>query len=181
MFYHNITKDDMLNGEGLRVVLWVSGCSHNCKGCHNPQTHDSSGGILFDDKAEQELFEQLDKDYISGLTLSGGDPFHEDNIEAISELTKKVKSKYGEEKTIWLYSGYKLEEIISEDIHIESNISSYQKYMRRRILLNCDVFVDGRFVEELKDEKYHWAGSTNQRVIDVKKTIEKKEIVLYGK
>ncbi|MBR6542683.1 MAG: anaerobic ribonucleoside-triphosphate reductase activating protein, partial [Anaerotignum sp.] len=110
MRYHNITKDDMLNGEGLRVVLWVSGCPHHCKGCHNPQTWDPESGIPFDEEAEKELFELLGRDYISGITFSGGDPLFEGNREAIEHLARKVKLEYPD-KNIWLYTGYRWEEI----------------------------------------------------------------------
>lgn len=102
MRYHNITKDDMLNGDGLRVVLWVSGCAHCCKDCQNPITWDANSGLLFDGAAKAEIFEQLDKDYISGITFSGGDPLHIKNIMDVTELAAEIKEKYPD-KTIWLY------------------------------------------------------------------------------
>lgn len=151
MNYHNITKDDMLNGDGLRVVLWVSGCSHGCIGCHNRITWDPDGGLLFDDAAKEELFYELEKDYISGLTLSGGDPLFPGNRESIASLVKEVKEKYPD-KTIWLYTGYTWEDISTLPL-----------------LQYVDILVDGKFVESLKDAKLHWRGSSNQRVIDVKK------------
>ena len=104
MRYHNITKDDMLNGDGLRVVLWVAGCEHQCKGCHNPITWDINGGIEFDEAARQEIFEELEKPYISGITLSGGDPLHTQNRKEIKELAKEIREKFPD-KTIWLYTG----------------------------------------------------------------------------
>ena len=91
MRYHDITHDDMKNGDGLRVVLWVAGCSHNCPECHNPITWDPEGGLPFDAKAEEEVFEQLSKDYISGITFSGGDPFHAANIAGVRDLAKRIK------------------------------------------------------------------------------------------
>ena len=106
MRYHNITKDDMLNGDGLRVVLWVSGCSHCCKDCHNPITWDPDGGVLFDEQARQELFSQLEKPYISGITFSGGDPLHAANRLAVRELMEEIRERYPD-KTIWLYTGDK--------------------------------------------------------------------------
>lgn len=178
MFYHNITKDDMLNGDGLRVVLWTSGCSHHCNECQNPITWNPDDGIEFNIDAENEIFEQLDKSYISGITFSGGDPLHENNLEAIHCLINKIKTKYGNTKTIWLYTGYCFEEIINEE-SITNSYSSYQRYLREIIIKMCDVLVDGRFVKELKDEQYHWAGSTNQRVIDVQKSLLQNCIVLY--
>ena len=100
MRYHNITKDDMLNGDGLRVVLWVAGCSHCCKGCQNPLTWDPEGGLLFDDAAKREIFEQLSQSYISGITFSGGDPMHEANRLDVRNLMAEIKEKYPQ-KTIW--------------------------------------------------------------------------------
>ena len=110
MQYHNIAKDDMLNGDGLRVVLWVAGCGHACPGCHNPITWDAEGGLLFDQAAKAELFTELGKDYISGITFSGGDPLFPGNREEISELCREIRQKFPD-KTIWLYTGYRWEEI----------------------------------------------------------------------
>ena len=111
MRYHNITKDDMLNGDGLRVVLWVAGCGHHCKGCQNPITWDPNGGIPFDDAAKAEIFEQLDKDYISGITFSGGDPLYEANRADVTALAKEIKERYPK-KDIWVYTGYEWESTI---------------------------------------------------------------------
>lgn len=154
MRYHNITKDDMLNGDGLRVVLWVAGCSHCCKECQNPITWDPDGGLLFDDAAKQEIFDQLDQDYIEGITFSGGDPLHSANRLDVRNLMAEIKEKYPN-KTIWLYTGYRWEEIWHYPM---------MKYI--------DVVVDGEFVIGLKDTKLLWKGSSNQRVIDVKETLK---------
>lgn len=162
MRYHNITKDDMLNGDGLRVVLWTSGCSHACKGCHNQITWDPEGGLVFDDAAKQEIFEELAKDYVSGITFSGGDPLHPANVREVTELAKEIKEKCPQ-KTIWLYTGSKWEEV-----------------QNLEVISYTDVLVDGEFIEELKDNNLHWKGSANQRVIDVKKTLETGEVVLHG-
>ncbi len=161
MRYHNITKDDMLNGEGLRTVLWVAGCTHRCKNCHNPVTWDISGGIEFDKAAEDELFESLNKSHIAGITFSGGDPLHPFNREEISRLIKKT-CEVAPDKTIWVYTGYLFEQIKDFDA-----------------LPFIDVLVDGEFIEELKDERLHWIGSSNQRIIDVKKTLIAGELVIY--
>lgn len=162
MRYHNITKDDMLNGSGIRVVLWVAGCKHNCKGCQNPITHNPNGGIIFDEEAINEIYEELDKDYVSGITFSGGDPLHENNINEITLLAKTIKEKYNN-KTIWLYTGYKYEEIANLEI---------LKYI--------DVLCDGKFEIEKRDVNLPWVGSNNQRVIDVKMSRNSDNIVLYG-
>lgn len=161
MNYHNITHDDMLNGDGLRVVLWVAGCGHNCKGCHNPETHDPDSGIHFDESAFNEIMTELANPYISGLTFSGGDPMHHNNVHIVSFIAKTVKFKYPN-KTIWLYTGYPWE--IVKDHYLMQYI---------------DVLVDGRFIETKADEGYPWAGSTNQRVIDVQKSLETNKVVLW--
>lgn len=161
MNYHNITTDDMLNGEGLRTVLWVAGCNHQCKNCHNPITWDAKGGLSFDTEAEAELLQKIAPDYISGVTFSGGDPLYPDNREEITALAEKIKQQFPH-KSIWLYTGYLWEEI--HDLPI-------LKYI--------DVLVDGKFIEEQKDVKLHWKGSANQRVIDVQQTLTRGSISLY--
>ena len=162
MRYHNITKDDMLNGDGLRVVLWVAGCSHGCRDCQNPITWDPKGGIPFDGDARQEIFEQLQKDYIDGITFSGGEPFHEANVREITGLAREIRSRFPG-KTIWLYTGYLWEEIRGWEI---------VRYL--------DVVVDGRFEPQKKDLTLKWKGSYNQRVIDVPKTLELGQVVLHA-
>ena len=161
MRYHNITTDDMLNGDGLRTVLWVSGCNHHCEGCQNPITWDINGGIPFDEDAENELFQKLAPDYISGLTFSGGDPLHPQNRAEITRLAKKSRELFPK-KDIWLYTGYTFDEVK------ELEIMQY-----------IDVIVDGEFKKELLDEKLHWKGSANQRVIEVPETLKVGRIVLF--
>lgn len=171
MRYHNITKDDMLNGDGLRVVLWLSGCEHHCKSCQNPITWDPDGGLLFNMEAKKEIFAELEKDYIDGITLSGGDPLHSRNVFDVLSLVKEIRQKYPE-KTIWVYTGYTWEELACT---LPSRVLTNHDRLcltRLDILELIDVLVDGKFVEELKDVAYPWAGSTNQRVIDVKKSLE---------
>lgn len=172
MNYHTITYPDQNNGDGLRVVLWLSGCSHHCKGCQNPQTWDPDSGIPFDNAAKKELFEELEKDYISGLTLSGGDPLHENNIEEVSSLLYEIRILFPT-KTIWLYTGYTWEEIMKK------NINNDIAFLRYKIVFQCDVLVDGEYKEELRDITLKWRGSKNQRVIDINKSFEKNKIVLY--
>lgn len=162
MRYHNITKDDMLNGDGLRVVLWVAGCTHHCKECQNPITWDINGGLEFDDAAKKEIFDELDKSYVSGITFSGGDPLHPANRDAVLALAKEIKQKYPK-KTIWLYSGFEWEEI--NDLPIVPYL---------------DVMVDGRFKIELLDPQLYWKGSSNQRVIDVQATLKSGKVVLHA-
>lgn len=158
MNYHDITKDDMKNGDGLRVVLWLAGCSHKCKGCHNPITWDPNGGLFFNAAAKQELFEQLKKDYIAGITFSGGDPLHPANKSEVYDLMKEIKEKYPD-KTIWVYTGYTWEYLLK-----------YSMY--REMLSYIDVLVDGKFEKDKQDNKLLWKGSSNQRVIDVQATLK---------
>ena len=161
MNFHNITYPDMNNGDGLRVVLWLSGCSHRCKGCQNPQTWDINSGILFDEYAKEELFRELSKDYISGITFSGGDPLHPDNSLDVENLMKEIKEKYSN-KTIWLYTG-----------------SKWKNICQLPLMQYVDVCVDGEFIAELKDISLHWKGSSNQRVINVQESLKKGEVILW--
>lgn len=162
MRYHNITKDDMLNGDGLRVVLWLAGCSHECKGCQNPITWDPDGGILFTEDEKAEIYEQLDKSYIEGITFSGGDPLHERNITEVTALAKEIKAKYPN-KTIWLYTGYVWEQVKQWDI-----------------INYIDVLVDGPFILAARDVNLRWKGSPNQRVINVPRSLELGLVVLHA-
>ncbi|SHO53060.1 anaerobic ribonucleoside-triphosphate reductase activating protein [Anaerocolumna xylanovorans] len=159
MRYHNITKDDMLNGTGLRVVLWVAGCNHGCKGCHNPVTWNINGGLPFDEAAKEEIFEELRKPYIEGITFSGGDPLHPVNRKDVEDLITEIRIKFPD-KNIWLYTGFSWEEV---------------KYLP--LVEKLDVLVDGRFIEALKDTKLYWRGSSNQKVINVKESLIRNAIV----
>ena len=162
MKYHDITKTSLTNGTGIRTVLWVSGCSHHCDECQNPITWNPNDGLEFDSDAEAELFKALDAEYRDGLTLSGGDPLFIDNRAIILRLCKRFWYRYKNTKTIWLYTGYLWEEV--KNLEIMSYI---------------DVLVDGKYIKELRDVNYPWAGSTNQRVIDVQKSLQSNEVVLY--
>ncbi|HJA43970.1 anaerobic ribonucleoside-triphosphate reductase activating protein [Lachnoclostridium sp. An118] len=162
MRYHNITKDDMLNGDGLRVVLWVAGCAHACPGCHNPVTWDPEGGLPFDEAARREIYEELEKDYVSGITFSGGDPLHPANIRGVTELARQIRSDFPD-KTIWLYTG-----------------STWNGVRDLEVARYVDVLVDGTFQEAKKDNTLRWKGSSNQQVIDVQKTLKTGEVVLHG-
>lgn len=151
----------MLNGDGLRVVLWVAGCSHHCPGCQNPVTWDPEGGVPFTEAEKQEIFRELDKDYVSGITFSGGDPLHHANITGVTCLAEEIRRKYPD-KTIWVYTGYEWEDIC------EAELMQY-----------ADVVVDGPFIQEERDVTLHWKGSPNQRVIDVRRSLQSKEVVLW--
>ena len=159
MNYLQIDKTSISNGPGVRVVLWVSGCSIHCKGCQNPSTWDCNSGQLFDAAAKQELFEALDKPYIQGITFSGGHPLENENINEVYSLCKEIREKFPT-KDIWLYTGYVFE-----------NIDSY-------LIMNyIDVLVDGPYIEEQRDITLAFRGSKNQRLIDVKETLQQNKII----
>ena len=159
--YHNITKDDMLNGDGLRAVLWTAGCEHHCPDCQNPITWDIDGGIEFDEAAKAELFDIISRPYIDGVTLSGGDPLLRCRRDEMTALAAEIREKFPN-KTIWAYTGYEWNDV--KDLPIMGYI---------------DVLVDGKFVKKLQDNTLRWRGSSNQHVIDVKKSIELERIVLH--
>lgn len=160
MKYSKLEKNSIANGTGIRCVLWVSGCSVCCKGCHNPQTWDFDCGKMFDIEAIQIICEELKKPYIAGLTLSGGHPLEPENIEVCTCLCMYLKKRFPE-KTIWLYTGWQWEEISHMEI---------MKYI--------DVVVDGPYIEEQKDITLKWRGSRNQRVIDCQQSLVNKTIIL---
>ena len=161
MRYHNITKDDMLNGDGLRVVLWVAGCGHHCDECQNPVTWNPDGGIPFGPADKEELFTELGKSYVSGITFSGGDPLFPSNEPEILTLAKEIRETFPN-KTIWLYTGYLWEYVKT-----------------REIAQYVDVLVDGEYVKQLRDTKLYWRGSANQRVIDVPESLSSVKVVLH--
>lgn len=181
MNYLQIDKEDVCNGDGLRVVLWLSGCSHHCFNCQNPQTWDPNSGILFDVLAKQEILEELSKDYISGLTLSGGDPLHENNLSEVLSLVEDIRNLFPN-KTIWLYTGYTWEEIRNTFNKSKEWLQARWKdsaINRWEIISMCDVLVDGEYIDEQRDVTLRWRGSTNQRVIDTKKSLKQGKVVLY--
>jgi anaerobic ribonucleoside-triphosphate reductase activating protein len=153
MNYLGITLTSFVNGKGMRTVLWVAGCEHQCKGCHNPHTWDTNSGEPFDYVAKETLFRAMNRTWSDGLTISGGDPLHPENIADVTALAKEFKKTFPD-KTLWLYTGYLFEDV--KDLEI---------------MQYTDVLVDGQFIEELADSTYKWAGSTNQRVINVRESI----------
>lgn len=150
MKYLDILDCDIADGEGIRVTLFVSGCSHHCKGCHNPESWNPDNGKEFTEEVKEKLFKLIDRPYIDGLTLSGGDPLFCNNIKDIRQLCFEFKQKFPN-KTIWLYTGYTLDKIKALDF------------------LRCiDVIVDGPFIQELRDITLPFRGSSNQKIIKIK-------------
>lgn len=178
----------MNNGDGLRVVLWLSGCSHHCYNCQNPQTWNPDSGIPFDESAKQEIFNELSKDYISGITFSGGDPLHENNLDEVLKLVQEISISFLE-KTVWLYTGYTwnfimnyeltsdfTEEDVLFDYHMKKD---FEMIKRKNIIKLVNVLVDGEYIDEQKDLTLKWRGSKNQRCIDVKESLVQNKMVLY--
>ena len=170
MNYAKINKNDIANGIGIRVTLFVSGCTHFCKGCFNQEAWDFEFGEPFTEAVQNELLEALNQSYISGLTLLGGEPMEPQNQRALLPFLKALKEKYPQ-KTVWCYSGYTLEELTGN--------SRARCEVTDEMLLLIDVLVDGEFVEELKDISLRFRGSANQRLIDLKATLENGEVVLW--
>ena len=179
MNYLKIDHDDVCNGIGLRCTIWFSGCSHHCPSCQNPQTWNPDSGIPFDESAKQEIINELSKDYISGITFSGGDPLHENNLKDVVNLIFKVKENFPQ-KTIWLYTGYSFEELKEMYKTMQFAFSPYNEWkVRWDIIKMCDVLVDGEYIEEQKDITLKWRGSKNQRVINIPETLKQNKIVSY--
>jgi len=165
MNYGEIKKVDIANGTGVRVSLFVSGCTHHCKGCFNPETWSFCYGREYTDETENEIMKALAPDYIEGLSLLGGEPFEPENQQILIGLMKRVKREHPK-KNIWVYSGYTFEELTGKKCS--------RAFTDRvgEMLSMVDVLVDGEFIEELKDISLQFRGSSNQRLIDVKKSLE---------
>lgn len=177
MNYLKIEHEDVCNGSGLRCTIWFTSCSHMCKGCFNKETWNPNSGILFDESAKQEIFNELSKDYISGITLSGGDPLHENNLSEVLSLVEEIRNLFPS-KTIWLYTGYTWENLI-DGIHYPLNATWEDSVLRKSIIKLCDVLVDGEYIDDQRDVTLKWRGSSNQRVIDVQKSLKQGKVVLY--
>ena len=170
MYYGNLKKCDIANGIGVRVTLFVSGCTNHCPDCFQPQTWDFHFGRPFTADTEREIFAELDKSYVDGLTVLGGEPFEPENQRVLVPFVRRVRETYPQ-KTVWAFSGFTLEELRTEGSHPRCEVTD-------ELLSMLDVLVDGRFVEALKDISLRFRGSSNQRLIDMKKTLASGEIVL---
>lgn len=173
MNYAGLKKTDVANGTGIRVTLFVSGCTHACKNCFNEEAWDFNYGEKYTKKIEDEVISAIDKPYIKGLTLLGGEPMHPNNQEEVAKLVERVKKEFPE-KDIWLFTGFDF----NKDI-----LNKMYKFIptTKKIIDNIDVLVDGKFVDELKNVKQYFRGSENQRIIDVQKSLENMEVTLYDK
>ena len=170
MRYASVKKCDVANGTGIRVSIFVSGCHHHCKGCFNTDAWDFNFGNEYNEEIEESSLKELDKSYIQGLSLLGGEPLEHVNQKGLLSLVKKAKERYPE-KTIWCYTGYKFDDDVMEKM--------FETWPETKELVsNLDVVVDGKYDEDLRDLNLRFKGSSNQRIIDVQKTLEKNEIIL---
>ena len=160
--FAKIEKESLNNGPGVRVALWCQGCSLNCKGCHNPETHNFNEGSFLLRKDVDDIFKELEKSYVDGITFTGGHPLEPENIEVCTELAAQINEKFPD-KTIWLYTGWIWENI--KDLAIF-------KYV--------DVVVDGPYIESERDVSLPFRGSKNQRLIDVKESLKKNKTILWS-
>lgn len=177
MNYSGISECDVLNGTGFRVVLFVSGCSHKCYNCQNPKTWDKNFGHPFTEKTKQYIFNYLDKDYIDGITITGGDPLYEYNLDEILKLVQESRNSFPD-KTIWLYTGYSYSEIFRGQSSCLSQ-EGLNNFKRREIISNIDVLVDGEYIDKQKDLTLKFRGSKNQHVIDVRQSLAQNKMILY--
>lgn len=170
MRYASVKKCDVANGTGIRVSIFVSGCHHHCKGCFNTDAWDFNFGNEYNEEIEESILKELDKSYIQGLSLLGGEPLEHVNQKGLLSLVKKAKERYPE-KTIWCYTGYKFDDDVMGKM--------FETWPETKELVsNLDVVVDGKYDEDLRDLNLRFKGSSNQRIIDVQKTLEKNEIIL---
>ena len=164
MRYNKIRKMDISNGPGVRVSIFTQGCAFNCPNCFNPETHDFTAGKEFTDETMNKILNLCDNDNIEGLSILGGEPMHPNNIEGTTKLAKAFKERFPN-KNLWAWSGFK-----------------YENYLKDKPVLNyIDVLVDGQYVDELHNPTLKWRGSSNQRVIDVPKSLKKNKIILFEK
>ena len=172
MNYAEIKNLDIANGEGIRVSLFVSGCTHHCKNCFNPETWDFCYGNPFTTEVEDKILKMLEPNHIAGITLLGGEPMDPHNQPALLKLLKRIKQKFGDTKNIWSFTGYIFDKDLIEGgrAHCEAT---------DELLSMIDVLIDGPFVEPLKDLNLKFRGSSNQRVINLKETLKQNKIVLY--
>ena len=164
MRYNKIRKMDIADGPGVRVSIFMQGCTFNCKNCFNPETHDFTCGKEFTDETIDTVLKLCENENIAGLSILGGEPMHPKNIEGTTKLAKAFKEKFPN-KTVWSWSGF----LFDRDLK------------NKEVLNYLDVLVDGQYEEELRNPTLKWRGSENQRVIDVPKSLNSNEIVLFKK
>lgn len=189
MRYASIRNMDISNGEGLGITLFVQGCHLHCKNCFNKETWDFNGGKEWTEETLNQFIDLADKPFIKRISILGGEPLADENVKEVFNIVTKLRSKFKDTKKIWLYTGYYINDFIEDnDLKIPIEFEEYMmevgdkdeniiKYLKYGIISNCDYVIDGPFIDELKDFNLKFRGSSNQTVIDIKKSlIEKKKI-----
>lgn len=181
MRYAQIRSMDISNGEGVGVSLFVQGCPFHCKNCFNSETWDFNGGKEWTEETKNKFMELIDRPDIRRVSILGGEPLHENNLSEVLSLVKEIREKFPD-KTIWLYTGYSIEDIVNFNTKPYSVVQQYfdiDNFIRNAILIYVDVLVDGEYIDEQKDLTLKFRGSKNQKVIDVKETLKQEKVVLY--
>ena len=177
MRYASIRELDISNGEGVGVALFVQGCPFNphCYNCFNPETWDFKGGKEWTQDTEDKLIELANKPYIKRLSILGGEPLANENLDGVLHLVNRFRLSFPN-KSIWVYSGYRWLEIFNNGVYLTKDCAGWK---RKEIVKQCDIMVDGRYIESQKDITLKWRGSSNQRVIDVQSSLKNSKVVLY--
>ena len=183
MNYAQIRSMDISNGEGIGVSLFVQGCDFHCKNCFNSETWEFSKGQEWNDKTKNQFLKLIETPFIQRVSILGGEPLHPQNVQNVLKIVDEIRVSYPT-KNIWLYTGYTWEEIwIKDNIKTGDKVKDMReksiKNLRRQVVRMCDVLIDGRYVDELRDVSLHWRGSSNQRVINVQETLKQNQIVLW--
>ena len=183
MNYAQIRSMDISNGEGIGVSLFVQGCDFHCKNCFNSETWEFSKGQEWNDKTKNQFLKLIETPFIQRVSILGGEPLHPQNVQNVLKIVDEIRVSYPT-KNIWLYTGYTWEEIwIKDNIKTAYKVKDMRekaiRNLRRQVVRMCDVLIDGRYVDELRDISLHWRGSSNQRVINVQETLKQNQIVLW--
>lgn len=179
MNYAQMRSMDISNGEGIGVSLFVQGCDFHCKNCFNSETWDFSKGQEWNEKTKNQFLKLIEKPFIQRVSILGGEPLHPENVQNVLKIVDEIRVSYPT-KNIWLYTGYTWEQImypiVTDDLNFERD---YIIKARKELVSKCDVLIDGRYVDELRDVSLHWRGSSNQRVINVQETLKQNKIILW--
>lgn len=179
MNYAQMRSMDISNGEGIGVSLFVQGCDFHCKNCFNSETWDFSKGQEWNEKTKNQFLKLVEKPFIQRVSILGGEPLHPQNVQNVLKIVDEIRVSYPT-KNIWLYTGYTWEQImypiVTDDLNFERD---YIIKARKELVGKCDVLIDGRYVDELRDVSLHWRGSSNQRVINVQETLKQNKIILW--
>lgn len=178
MNYAQMRSMDISNGEGIGVSLFVQGCDFHCKNCFNSETWDFSKGQEWNEKTKNQFLKLVEKPFIQRVSILGGEPLHPKNVQNVLKIVDEIRVSYPT-KNIWLYTGYTWEQIMHPVITDINSEQLKMLQMRKELVSKCDVLIDGRYIDELRDVSLHWRGSSNQRVINVQETLKQNQIVLW--